>query len=164
MYQHVMVPLDGSELAECVLPHVEAIGTGCNVARVTLVRVVPPLKLHGGVESSLSPEARHKLEDGGKEIARQYLEEKAQELHDKGLATETAVLFGGIVHELIEFVSAHEVDLIVMATHGRSGVSRLFLGSIADRTLRASPVPVLMVRAPGSHDQHQSPATLANGG
>ncbi len=155
MYQHVMVPLDGSELAECVLPHVEAIGTGCNVARVSLVRVVPPLKLHGGVESSLSPEVRQQLEDDSKEIARQYLEEKARELRDKGVATETAVLFGQVVHELIEFATAHEVDLIITATHGRSGVSRWFLGSIADRTLRASPVPVLMVRAPGSHDQHE---------
>jgi nucleotide-binding universal stress UspA family protein len=155
MYQHVMVPLDGSELAECVLPHVEAIGTGCNVARVTLVRVVPPLKLHGGVETSLSPEARQQLEDDGKTIAAEYLEAKAGELTGKGVATETAVLFGEIVHELIGFSTAHEVDLIITATHGRSGVSRWFLGSIADRTLRASPVPVLMVRAPGSHEHHK---------
>ncbi len=155
MYQHIMVPLDGSELAECVLPHVEAVGTGCDVARVSLVRVVLPLKLLGGVESGLSPEMRQQLEEDSREIAGQYLEEKAQELRDRGITTETAVHFGGVVHELIEFVSAHEVDLIVMATHGRSGVSRLFLGSIADRTLHASPVPVLMVRAPGSHDQHK---------
>ncbi len=156
MYQHVMVPLDGSELAECVLPHVEAIGTGCNVTKVTLVRAVPPLKLHGGVESGLNPEMRQQLEDDSREIAGQYLEEKARELRDKGVAVETAVLFGEVIHELIEFTSAHEVDLIIMATHGRSGVSRLFLGSIADRTLRGAPVPVLMVRAPGSHDQHKS--------
>lgn len=155
MYQHVMVPLDGSELAECVLPHVEAIGTGCNVANVSLVRVVPPLKLHGGVESGLSPEIRQQLEDDSKEIARQYLEEKARQLGDKGVAAVTAVLFGEVVQELIEFVSAHEVDLIITATHGRSGVSRLFFGSIAERTLRASPVPVLMVRAPGSHEDHK---------
>ncbi len=154
MYQHVMVPLDGSELAECVLPHVEAIATGCNVAKVTLVRVVPPLRLHGGVESTLSPEERKRLEDDSKEIARGYLEEKAQELRDKGVAAETAVLFGEVVHELIDFASAQEADLIITATHGRSGVSRWFLGSIADRTLRASPVPVLMVRAPGSHEHH----------
>ena len=154
MYQHVMVPLDGSELAECVLPHVEAISTGCNVTRVSLVRVVPPLKLHGGVESGLSPEMRQQLEDDSKKIAREYLDEKAQELRDKGVATETAVIFGEVVHELIEFSATHEVDLIITATHGRSGVSRWVMGSIADRTLRASPVPVLMVRAPGSHDHH----------
>ncbi len=155
MYQHVMVPLDGSELAECVLPHAEVIGAGCEVARVTLVRVVPPLKLHGGVESGLSPEVRQQLENDSKEIARQYLEEQAKQLRDKGVAAATAVLFGDVVHELIDFVSAHEVDLIITATHGRSGVSRLFFGSIAERTLRASPVPVLMVRAPGSHDEHK---------
>jgi len=152
MYQHVMVPLDGSELAECVLPHVEAIGTGCNVTTISLVRVVPPLKLHGGVESGLSPEMKQKLEDDSREVAEQYLEEKAEQLRAKGVATETVVLFGEVVHELIEFASAYEVDLIITATHGRSGVSRWVMGSVADRTLRASPVPVLMVRAPGSHD------------
>ena len=51
MYQHIMVPLDGSELAECVLPHVEAIAGGCSVNQVTLVRVVEPLHLYGGIDS-----------------------------------------------------------------------------------------------------------------
>lgn len=55
MYQHIMVPLDGSELAECVLPHVEAIAQGRDKCKVTLVRVVLPFHLYGGVESRFSP-------------------------------------------------------------------------------------------------------------
>ena len=70
---------------------------------------------------------------------------------EKGVAAESEVLFGEhVVDRLIEYVEKNEVDLVVIATHGRSGVSRWFVGSVADRILRAAPVPVLMVRAPGS--------------
>ena len=150
MYQHVMVPLDGSELAECVLPHVEAIVTGCSISKATLVRVVTPLKLIGGVESHISPEERHRLEEDSVALATSYLEEKAQPLREQGILVECAVLFGSIIDQLVDYTTSHEVDLIIIATHGRSGVSRLFLGSVADRILRAAPVPVLMVHAPDS--------------
>ncbi len=150
MYQHVMVPLDGSELAECVLPHAEAIATGCSVAGVTLVRVVPPLKLHGGAESHINPEETQRLEADSVEVAGGYLEEKARELGEKGIAVSTEVLFGGVLDQLIAYIEKTGVDLVVIATHGRSGVSRLFLGSVADRLVHHSPVPVLVVRAPGA--------------
>ena len=150
MYQHVVVPLDGSELAECVLPHVEAVATGCSVSRVTLVRVITPIRLYGGVESHISPEERHRLEKDSMKLAATYLEEKAQSLREAGVVVDCMVLFGNVVEELVDYLEEHEADLVVIATHGRSGVSRLFLGSVADRVLRASPVPVLMVRAPGS--------------
>lgn len=149
MYQHVMAPLDGSELAECVLPHVEAIATGCNISRVTLILIVTPLKLYGGIETHISPEDRKQLETDSMKVASEYLEEQAQKLREKGAFVETKVLFGNITEELIEYVSENEVDLVIIATHGRSGVSKLFLGSTAERILRASPVPVLMVHAPG---------------
>ena len=150
MYQHIMVPLDGSELAECVLPHVEAITAGSSVSRVTLVQVVTPLKLIGGVESHISPEERHRLEQDSIELCARYLEEKAQLLREEGIMVESAVLFGSVTDQLVDYTINHEVDLIIIATHGRSGVSRLFLGSVADRILRASPVPVLVVHAPDS--------------
>ena len=150
MYQHIMAPLDGSELAECVLPHVEAIAAGCNVTTVTLVMVVPPLHMYGGAETRISPEERKHLEEDSVEVATGYLEEKAQLLRDKGVLVEVKVLFGNILDELVDYINQNGVDLIIIATHGRSGVSRLFLGSVADRLLRQAPVPVLMVRTPGS--------------
>jgi nucleotide-binding universal stress UspA family protein len=150
MYQHIMVPLDGSELAECVLPHVEAIASGCHVTMVTLVMVVPPLHLYGGAETRISPEERKNLEEDSVEVATAYLEEKAQLLRDKGIMVEVKVLRGNVLDRLVEHIRDNGVDLIIIATHGRSGVSRLFLGSVADRLLRHAPVPVLMVRAPGS--------------
>lgn len=150
MYQHIMAPLDGSELAECVLPHVEAIAAGCNVTTVTLVMVVPPLHMYGGVETRISPEERKHLEEDSTKVATSYLEEKAQLLSDKGVLVEVKVLLGNVLDQLVDYTSQNGVDLIIIATHGRSGVSRLFLGSVADRLLRHAPVPVLMVRTPGS--------------
>ena len=84
MYQHIMVPLDGSELAECVLAHVESLALGCSVSRVTLVRVVTPLHLHGGVESRFSPEERKHLEEDSVNVAREYLDKLVKELKEKG--------------------------------------------------------------------------------
>jgi len=150
MYQHIMVPLDGSELAECVLPHVESIATGCSVSRITLVRIVTPLHMYGGTETRLSPEERKHLEEDSIKVATAYLEEQAKQLRDKGALVETTVLFGNVFDKLYDYITENEVDLVIIATHGRSGVSRLFLGSIADRLLHQAPVPILMVRAPGS--------------
>ncbi len=150
MYKHIMAPLDGSELAECVLPHVEAIASGCSVTMVTLVMVIPPLHMYGGAETRISPEERQHLEEDSVEVSTAYLEEKAQLLRDKGVLVEVKVLLGNVLDELVEYINQNGVDLIIIATHGRSGVSRLFLGSVADRLLRQAPVPVLMVRAPGS--------------
>lgn len=150
MYQHIMVPLDGSELAECVLPHVEALAIGCNVSRVTLVRVVTPLHLYGGAESGLPPEERQRVEADSMDVARAYLDRMVTRLADMGVSAQAEVLFGNIIDSLVDYASKNGVDLIIIATHGRSGVSRWVWGSVADRTLRAAPVPVLMVRAPGS--------------
>ena len=150
MYQHIVVPLDGSELAECVLPHVEAIASGCNVTLVTLVMVVPPLHMYGGAETRISPEERKHLEEDSIKVNTAYLEEKAQLLRDKGVIVEAKVLLGNVLDKLVDYIKDNSADLIIIATHGRSGVSRLFLGSVADRLLRHAPIPVLMVRAPGS--------------
>lgn len=150
MYQHIMVPLDGSELAECVLPHVEALAIGCNVSRVTVVRVVTPLHLYGGAESGLAPEERQRVEADSMSVARAYLDRMVKRMADMGISAQSEVLFGNIIDSLVDYASKDGVDLIIIATHGRSGVSRWVWGSVADRTLRAASVPVLMVRAPGS--------------
>ncbi len=146
MYQHIMIPLDGSELAESVLPHVEAIAGGCKVSKVTLVRVVTPLHLYGGVESGISPEERPRLEADSMDIARNYLDEVVKRLRDDGIVAQSEVLLGGVIDELVKYADKNKVDLIVIATHGRSGVGRWVWGSDADRILRSAHVPVLMVR------------------
>ena len=149
MYQHIMVPLDGSELAECVLPHVEMVAKGGNAKKVTLVRVIEPLHLYGGVESGFSLEERGRLEEDSLNIARGYLDQIAKRLGQKGVTAEAVVLRGKVADELAEYANKNEVDLIIISTHGRSGISRLVWGSVADRIIRSVCAPVLIVRAPG---------------
>jgi len=142
-----MVPLDGSELAECVIPHAETIVEGLKGCRVTLIRVVTPLHLYGSLESRFSPEERKRLEKDSMDVTKDYLDRLRQRMKDKGIEAESVVMFGkNAIDELIDYADNNEVDLIVIATHGRSGVGRWVWGSVADRILRSASVPVLMVR------------------
>lgn len=149
MYFNIMVPLDGSELAECVIPHVQTIASGCNVSNVTFVHVIEPLHLHGGLESSFSPEERKRLEEDSVSISREHLGKLTKQLEDKGIAVKSEVLYGKVIDQLADYADANGVDLIIMATHGRSGISQWAFGSVADRIIRSAKVPVLLVRAHG---------------
>lgn len=148
MYQHIMVPLDGSELAECVLSHVISIATGCQIPRVTLIRVVTPIKLYGQETDMLTGDFE-RLVQTNRDVAKKYLDEKAEMLATKGVTAQTVVTFGIVVEALLDYAEKNNVDLVVIATHGRSGISRWVWGSVADRILRGSRMPVLMVRPPG---------------
>lgn len=149
MYKHVLVPLDGSQLAECVLPHLRTIAVGCEVVKVTLVRVIAPLHIAGGLEARIPPEEREHIEKLSDENAKQYLEEVVSSLKEAGVAAEAVILHGEIVEQLVNYANNNDVDLMIVSTHGRSGISRWVWGSVTDRILHASCVPILMVRAPG---------------
>jgi nucleotide-binding universal stress UspA family protein len=153
MYQKILVPLDGSDLAECVLPHVEAIAAGCKVSQVVLVRVVDPIRLPGSVPArgdfGFTEKDRRQLEKHRKEAAEAYLKKIVDSLDVKGSNPSHAALEGKVAESLVDYAKNNNVDLIVIASHGRSGVSRWVLGSVADRMVRSSCVPVLMIRAPG---------------
>ena len=157
MYSKIMVPLDGSQLAECVLPHVEVFIQGCQVRAVILVRVVEPASPRFfGAPSATSKvdyeqvlEYTKRIEDERKASAAEYLQVVAGQLKPDGVKIQKEVLVGSVADCLVDFAESRDVDLILIATHGRSGVSRWVRGSVADRILRASNVPVLMVSAPG---------------
>jgi nucleotide-binding universal stress UspA family protein len=152
MYRRILVPLDGSKLAECALPHAEALAKGCDTEKVILVSVTERLQGYRAFEDPsqplgqrLAPEAFGKKETQ----AQRYLGRIAKTMEAKGIKVDTEVLLGEPAEEIIICTKHHECDLIVMSSHGRSGVSRWTHGSVADRVSRGSPVPVLMVRAPG---------------
>jgi nucleotide-binding universal stress UspA family protein len=150
VYKHIMVPLDRSEVAKCVLYHVEVVAADSKVGDITLVRVITPLHLHGGRESGLSPEERKRLEVDSVNVAEDYLEGIVKQLRDKGIAAQSEVLFGRhVVKELSEYAKSHGVDLIIVATHGLSGARHLLRGSMADKLLRRAHVPVLMIHPSG---------------
>lgn len=154
MYQKILVPLDGSQLAECVLPHVTAIASGCQVGDVVLVRVAEPFQPPAGKGyEGLFPEdlkkERERFEAGEKAAAEDYMRQVTTRLKAEGREVESHVLVGKAPETIADFAGKKGIDLIVIATHGRSGISRWVWGSTADRILRSSCVPVLMVRAPG---------------
>ncbi len=157
MYKKIMVPLDGSELAECVLPHVEVIAKGCGVAEVIFTRVVEPAILPSGaltdggaVLTEIDTErTRKQIDAGNKLAARDYLDHLISRIKLDKVKMRTEVLDGKAAEELAEYATDNDIDLIIIATHGRSGISRWVWGSVADRLLRSACVPVLMVRAPG---------------
>ncbi|MBI2832661.1 MAG: universal stress protein [Chloroflexi bacterium] len=150
MYQKIMVPLDGSELAECVLPDVESIVNGCGAKEVTLVRAVEPfVPIVSSEGAYISQKDIDKMEAATYAEAENYLGQLSRRLKYNGVKLETVVIRGKPFEALPEYAQKNGIDLIVIATHGRSGISRWVWGSVADRILRSSCVPVLMVRAPG---------------
>jgi nucleotide-binding universal stress UspA family protein len=144
MYKKILVPLDGSELAECVLPHVKAIAAGDGTGQVILLRVVEPLP--AGTPPAIDFEIVRKA---GVKAAEEYLARTKTELIKEGLNVEAQVLIGRPAETIIEFAQRNKVDLITLATHGRSGITRWVLGSVADRLVRSSSIPVLLIRPKG---------------
>jgi len=153
MYSKIMVPLDGSELAECVLPHVEAITTGCKITDVVFVRVVNPIRLPASVPArgdfAFREKDRQELKETLKQMAEAYLKKMVENTGLDGALLSYEVLEGKTADSLAHWAEKNGVDLIVIASHGRSGISRWVMGSVADRILRSACVPVLMIRAPG---------------
>jgi nucleotide-binding universal stress UspA family protein len=162
MYQKIMVPLDGSKLAECALPHATQIAKGCGNGEIILVSVTE--RIAGKTQA---PEVREIFgaddEIGGPEVnpetyltfgkmqqqAERYLSKIARGLEGEGIKVRTEVLVGKPAEEIVNFAEHNDVEAIVMSSHGRSGPSRWVHGSVANKVLRAICVPVLMVRAPG---------------
>jgi len=145
-----MVPLDGSGLAECVLPHVEGFINQCQVSQIVFVRVLESITPAIAGEYAISMDDLQNRESARKAEAEAYLKQVIDRFQPATTDLQTEVLFGRPADRLAEYAENNDIDLILMATHGRSGVSRWVRGSVADRILRAASVPVLMVRAPGT--------------
>lgn len=152
MFKRIMVPLDGSELAECVIPYVEDFIDQGQVEFIVFVRVVKPVITPASFDDSITylPEDWSKWESEKKTSAEDYLKKVVSRLKQNGVKFQTEVLVGRIGDSLLDYIKANDFNLIVIATHGRSGLSRWVRGSVADKILSASNIPVLMVRAPGS--------------
>lgn len=157
MYKKILVPLDGSALAECVLDHVSSIVKGCSIPEVILLRVIEPEHIPIGysVEGALTIEDARKAEietdAQNKQVAGEYLNKIIHSFTTKNADFHAEVQFGKPAETIIEYAERNLIDLIILATHGRSGVSRWVWGSTADKILRGTLTPVLMVRPPGCH-------------
>ncbi len=146
MYRRIMVPLDGSKMAECVIPHVETVAKLSN-ASVELVHVVEPVELptRGGI--ALSGDDLRQIEEHSRHEAQSYLKEIVSRLKSSGIKSRPKLLTGKAADSLVDYMQENNFDLVIMATHGRSGISRWFWGSVADKILYSSKIPVLLVRS-----------------
>ena len=149
MYQKILVPLDGSELSECVLHHVKTMTKGSDMQTIVFLRVVEPLHLHEGLEYAIALGERQKIEADNMNIARNYLQNVVNRFDYEGINVHSETITGKVTESIIEYATNNDVELIVIATHGHSGIKRWALGSVADKILHSSCIPVLMVRAPG---------------
>ena len=153
MYKNILVPLDGSELAECVLPHVESIAGGCGTESVTFIRAVEPFYLSMTADPdagyTFSAKDWQQMETEAKNAAKLYLDKLTAKTKYKGIKIKSEVIYGKAADSIADYAEKNGFDLITIATHGRSGVSRWVWGSVADKVLRSASTPVLMVRPPG---------------
>lgn len=179
MYNKVVVPLDGSDLAEVVLPHVQEIASGCSIPLIWLVSVTEEIKgivsrqaapvelpaveghrpapsgamrvgsTFAGVVFSEDPAVLKNAPAGLGKMAKtalDYLQKVAAKLEKAGLNVQPAVLIGNPAEEIVRFATNENADLIVMASRGKSGFNRWDMGNVADKVIRATDIPVFLVK------------------
>jgi nucleotide-binding universal stress UspA family protein len=154
MYRKILVPLDGSKLAECALPHAVDMAKAYS-AEMVLVSVTEEVEGFRAVsDASQSSEERLIPEAGGKleEQARKYLDRVAKGIAKEGVEVATEVQFGKPADGIMVAAMLYDCDVIVMSSHGRSGVSKWTHGSVAEKVFRVSHTPVLMIPAAGCKD------------
>jgi nucleotide-binding universal stress UspA family protein len=141
MYNKILVPLDGSELAECVLPYVETMVTGNEGSSVTFLYVIQPVDV-----PLINQQFKKKIEAEAKDAAERYLEKLIAKLSYKESA-DCSVLVGKAAEGIADYATEKKIDLIIMSTHGMSGIGRWRHGSIADKVMHGVNIPVWMIRA-----------------
>ena len=141
MFDHILVPLDGSPLAECVLPHVVAVARAFD-SRITLLQVLERVRAPGPTRF-VDPLGWYINEAE----SRAYLGAWTARLQEAGLRVENALLEGQAAERIIEFVRDADVGLIILSSHGRSGLSGWNVSSIVLKIILRAYVPVMIVRA-----------------
>lgn len=151
MYGRLLVALDGSELAERVLPYVESLAERYG-SDVTLIRVLsntgpllPPGAGAQPIPGAVIPPSQTLAAESDE--AREYLRSVEARLAGRGITVDQIVREGTAAQTIVAYALDCESDLIAMTTHGRSGLGRVLLGSVAEEVVRQAPCPVLLVRA-----------------
>lgn len=143
-FHHILVPLDGSSLGESALQHVGILASKLE-ATINLLHVIHSFDGLGfdipGYDLKIMTK---KLSDSGKK----YLKNISEKLKNKGIKTSSKVIVGNPANTIIDYALQEKVDLVAMSTHGRSGITRWVLGSVADKVLRESSLPLWLVRSP----------------
>ena len=140
--EKILVPLDGSTLAEAAIETAFDLAAGAHVT-YTLIRAAHAHTLPSADPTGAQVEVVRQAEE--------YLDTTRERLAQRGITNvSTSVWYGSAAAAIIESARVNKADLIVMSSHGRSGLGRLIMGSVAEAVLRGTTVPVCIVRAPGA--------------
>jgi nucleotide-binding universal stress UspA family protein len=145
MYEVILVPLDGSPRAESILPYVEDLALG-RKSKVILLQVIEPSTTMV-TPYDMVPYYDTELAERIVEEAKMYVKSRQGEFQEKGIQTEALVEQGIVVRTILDVAERNNVSLIAMASHGRTGMARVFYGSVAAGVLHATERPLLLVRA-----------------
>lgn len=146
MYKKILVPLDGSKRAEAVLPHVEELAYHTK-SQVVFLQVVEHQYVYTDPFGYNYLGVHETSYDAQLKEAETYLGGLEGEFKEKNIVTKTVVEVGSIAHTIIRIAEQEEVDLIAMASHGRTGLAHVFYGSVAASVLHLVDRPLLLVRA-----------------
>ncbi|MBN1313153.1 MAG: universal stress protein [Anaerolineae bacterium] len=143
MFKKIMVALDGSSLAEQVIPKAVEAAELCQ-AELILYRAVSPLaKSYRGRSAPAS--AIESTERQLLAMAKTYLEEIASGIREKGVSVNTVTVLGTPYQEIVEYAEKNEIDLLIMSTRGETGLTRWLLGSVTDHVIRGVSIPVWII-------------------
>jgi nucleotide-binding universal stress UspA family protein len=149
VFRHILIPLDGSALAEQILEPALALGDLMEAA-YTLLHVTEPLTLHSYAPLAQAAQFDVKMTQAAQADGQRYLDDLAQRLRASGRQVRTQVLLAAQpAVAILDSARAQGADLITLATHGRSGLTRLLIGSVADKVRRGGHTPVLLYRPQG---------------
>jgi nucleotide-binding universal stress UspA family protein len=144
MYKTILVPLDGSKRAEAILPQVEYLAR-CFEAKVIFMQVIEPYLVVADPYGAVVPNV-DSVEQQVSEVT-VYLDGLCGEFRGEDIEVTKVIKHGPIVETIIDVAKREEADLIAMASHGRSGLSRVFYGSVAAGVLQRIDRPLLLVRS-----------------
>ena len=141
-YKNILLPTDFSQGSEEALDHAKDIAKSMG-STVHLLHVVQPVVYPTGIE--LAHESLINLEEDLIDVAQKNLAKLEKRLNDLGISTKSAILIGIPSEQITEYSVSKEIDLVVIATHGATGLERLLFGSTTEKVIRRVEVPVLVV-------------------
>jgi nucleotide-binding universal stress UspA family protein len=136
-YKKILVPLDGSEVSESILPEVEKCSMAFK-ASISLLRVAYAPTIPGVDPTEAQVAVVREAEE--------YLRRIEERLKVKGFTVDSHIRYGNDAEEILDHCARNDIDLIAMSTHGRSGVKRWVLGSVTEKVLRHATKPIFLVR------------------
>jgi nucleotide-binding universal stress UspA family protein len=146
MYKKILVPLDGSDRAEAILPHVEELAKRYD-SQIIFMRVVEGDYFVPGYQEVVDISGYEQEYARRKKEVETYLEEIKGRFSEKGINNKPIISYDSVVQSILNTAEAEEVDLIAIASHGRSGLARAFYGSVASGVLNRIDRPLLIVRS-----------------